>query len=142
MKSEEDMFKIYLSKKSIDPEKIDNKEKNKIDEFEILLENYENLIKEDACQVVKLIQEVESVLRLNEIYLAEFRNDIAIFNSRISIVTLCISFGALISSIFGMNLNNTFENNTGGLYICALIIMIICILIFVYVYNKLKKMIL
>jgi hypothetical protein len=142
MKSEEDMFKIYLSKKSIDPEKIDNKEKNKIDEFEILLENYENLIKEDACQVVKLIQEVESVLRLNEIYLAEFRNDIAIFNSRISIVTLCISFGALISSIFGMNLNNTFENNTGGLYICALIIMIICILIFVYVYNKLKKIIL
>ncbi len=142
MKSEEDMFRIYLSKKSTNPEEIDSNDKNKIDEFEILLENYENLIKEDTCQIVRLIKEVESVLRLTEIHLAEFRNDIAVFNSRISVVTLCTSFGALISSIFGMNLNNTFENNTGGLYICALIIIIICILIFVYAYNKLKKIIL
>jgi len=139
MKSEEDMFNIYLSKKSVTQNAISKEEKAKIDELEILLENYDHQINEDLSLVKKLINEVESKLRLTEINLADFRNRIAIYNTHLSLYSISISGGAFFAAIFGMNLKSNLEEYNGGLYITFGIIIILCLVIFKLVYLKLKK---
>ncbi|VVU95368.1 hypothetical protein CPAV1605_1119 [seawater metagenome] len=141
MKSEEDMFRIFLSKKFEKQIEMDEIEKSKIDELEISLETYENQIKEDLTQVTRLIREMQAVLNLTEIKLAEFRNEIAIYNTKISVFTLCTSFGAFFASIFGMNLNNTFEESKGGLYVCAIIIIFISGCLYQILNKKITKLI-
>lgn len=138
MKSEEDMCRIFISKKC---EKKGDIDAEIIDELEILLETYEKQIKEDICQITKSINEIEFVLRITEINLDELRNEVAIFNSKISVFTLCTSFGGFFASIFGMNLNNTFETDKGGLYICASIIIIISSIIFLKMNKQLLMII-
>lgn len=140
MKSEEDMFNIYLSKKSTNQQEINKDEKSKIDEFEILLENYHSQINEDISLIKKLIKEVEAKLRLAEINLADFRNRIAVYNTHLSIYSISISIGSFFAAIFGMNLKNSLEGFTGGLYITTFIIIIIGLLTYKNIFNKLKEM--
>ena len=135
MNSEEDMTRFYLSNK------LNASKQNNIDEFEILLETYEQQIKEDVGMIIRLIKEIEALLRLANINLAYFRNRIAIFNSKINILRLSITFGAFIASLFGMNLNNSLEQKNGGFYIGSLIISFLSFLVFLYIKKYLNNMV-
>ena len=139
VKSKEDMFDLYLSKKSTDYNNIIKDDELKLDEFEILLENYDNQLNEDINLIKKLIKEVDNKLRLADISLADFRNMIALYNTQISIISLSISFGSFIAAIYGMNLQNNMENLIGGLYIMSGIIISISLIIYNLVYCQLGK---
>ena len=90
----EDMFDLYLSKKSEDLENINEDDEAKLDEFEILLENYQSQLNEDINHIKKLVKEVEIKLKLADISLADFRNKIALYNTQISIYSITISFAS------------------------------------------------
>lgn len=141
MKSEEDMFRIYLSKKAKEEENVKENDQKKIDEFEILLETYEKQIKEDLNQVTRLRMEIDSILTLTEIKLAEFRNNVAVFNTKLTISTMSISISSFFASVYGMNLNNGLENKTGGVYICMIILILISSMVFYFLNSKLKILI-
>ena len=136
--SKEDMFDLYLSKKSEDLENINKEEEAKLDEFEILLENYQSQLNEDINHIKKLVKEVEIKLKLADISLADFRNKIALYNTQISIYSITISFASFFAAIFGMNLTSHLENLTAGLYVISFIIFIMAALFFYFIYSKLE----
>ena len=126
--SKEDMFDLYLSKKSDKYSNILKDDESKLDEFEILLENYDNQLNEDINHIKKLVKEVEIKLKLADISLADFRNKIALYNTQITIYSISISFGSFFAAIYGMNLKNNIENLEAGLYIIFCIIFIFVVL--------------
>ena len=136
--SKEDMFDLYLSKKSDNFTNILKDDESKLDEFEILLENYDNQLSEDINHIKKLVKEVEIKLKLADISLADFRNKIALYNTQITIYSISISFGSFLAAIYGMNLKNNIEYFNGGLYLVSFIILLLIVLIYHFVYNKLE----
>jgi magnesium transporter len=139
VESKEDMFEMYLSKKSKDLDNIDKDDELKLDEFERLLDNYNCQLNEDINLIKKLIKEVDNKLRLADISLADLRNKIALYNTHISILSISISIGSFIAAIYGMNLQNNIENLTGGLYIISSGIIIISVIVYNLVYYQLDK---
>ena len=142
MSSKEDMFDLYLSKKTCDfKDELDQDDKYKLDEFEILLENYQNQIVEDLKHIHNLIQEDDIILRLTEIDLADFRNRIALYNTKLSTYSICVSSASMIAALYGMNLDNYLEDLEGGFYLISSIIIFISCLIYCLVFTKLKQII-
>ena len=139
VENKEDMFDLYLSKKSEDLKIIDKDDESKLDEFEILLENYNNQLNEDINHIQKLIKEVDNKLRLADISLADFRNRIALYNTQISLISISISVGSFIAAIYGMNLQNYMETINGGVYIMFGFIIIILGLVYKFFSCQLKK---
>ena len=136
VESKEDMFDMYLSKKSKNLDNIDKDDELKLDEFERLLDNYNYQLNEDIHLIKKLIKEVDNKLRLADISLADLRNKIALYNTQISILSISISIGSFIAAIYGMNLQNNIENLTGGLYIISSGIIIISVIVYNLVYYQ------
>lgn len=141
LESKEDMFEMYLSKKSDNINNLNQDDESKLDEFERLLDNYNYQLDEDIYLIKKLIKEVDNKLRLADISLADFRNKIALYNTQISILSISISIGSFIAAIYGMNLQNNIENLTGGLYIISSVIIIISVIVYNLVYYQLDRII-
>jgi magnesium transporter len=141
VESSEDMFDMFLSKKSVDNDNLIKDDELKLEEFERLLDNYNNQLNEDINLIKKLIKEIENKLRLADISLADFRNRIALYNTKISILSISISIGSFIAAIYGMNLKNHIENLEGGLYIISGIIMIISTITYNLIFHRLESII-
>ena len=141
VESKDDMFDMFLSKKSIDYNNLIQDDELKLEEFERLLDNYNNQLNEDINLIKKLIKEIENKLRLADISLADFRNRIALYNTKISILSISISIGSFIAAIYGMNLKNNIENLAGGLYIITSIIIVTSTIIYNLIFHKLKTII-
>ena len=104
------MINIIIIKKNGD---IEEKRVKNIDEttIEDMIDNYNLKFQDLDNDVTKLTREIENVQNLFNIDLAKKRNVYAIFNIYISIASLSLSFGSYIGSMFGMNLNNKFEDS-------------------------------
>ena len=96
----EDIIDLGLDEKNIDGTLIEE-----------MIENYNLKFQDLDNDVTKLTREIENVQNLFNIDLAKKRNVYAIFNIYISIASLSLSFGSYIGSMFGMNLNNKFEES-------------------------------
>lgn len=96
----EDIIDLVLDQKNIDETTIEDM----IDNYNLKFQDLDN-------DVTKLTREIENVQNLFNIDLAKKRNVYAIFNIYISIASLSLSFGSYIGSMFGMNLNNKFEDS-------------------------------
>ena len=67
--------------------------------------------------------------------MAQRRNDIAYINVYTSFSNLCISFGMLFSSYFGMNLRSNLENSNEA-FIAVILITIFSILIIFFKFHS------
>ena len=76
--------------------------------------------------------------KIADISLADFRNKIALYNTQITIYSISISIGSFLAAIYGMNLKNNIEYFDGGLYLVSFIILLLIVLIYHFVYNKLE----
>ena len=89
------------------------------EEIEALLENYEKLIDEINDKLKRMIREIDITQRIANLNLASTRNDIAILNTKFSMITISLSAGSLVSSVFGMNLKNHYEHNNITFFIVS-----------------------
>ena len=85
-----------------------------------------------------ILKEIEINKNLFSIDLAINRNVFAKMNAKISIISLGISSGTFISSIFGMNLKNNYENSNLAFILIIIFIVLISIItsFLYYVKNK------
>jgi len=121
LQSDEDMSNMYLTRNAT------ISESNKIDksnhvELEVLIENYEKLVDEINDKLKRMIREIDISQKIANLSLATTRNDIAILNTKISIISISLSSGSLVASIFGMNLYNSYENNNIAFIVVSSII--------------------
>jgi hypothetical protein len=114
-----------------------------LDKIEELIENYDFKLEDIHNDIAKLVREMDNIQKIENIKLAKDRNKFAIQNLYISYISLSISFGSFIGSMFGMNLKNYLENNNLAFFlvvtlsfILVLVSSIIQILIFRYNNKK------
>ena len=105
-----------------------------IDNTEEMIENYSLKFQDLDNDVSRLTREMDNVQKLVNIDLAQKRNSYAIFSIYISIISLSVSFGSFIGSMFGMNLKNYLENSNLA-FIIVFIITIILIFISIKYQN-------
>ena len=81
---------------------------------------------------------MDNVEKLIDISLANRRNKFAIFNIYISILTLSISGGSFLGSMFGMNLKNNMENSILAFYLILVtsFCLILLFLTFLFFYFR------
>jgi len=125
--SDEDMININISRKNDD---ISNHH-----DVEILLENYEDYIKEILNEINGILKEIEIYQSSISLNLAEKRNKLAELSIKIGLISIAISIGAIITGIFGMNLKTDLENANYA-FIIVIIIIIFLILIISYFFNN------
>jgi len=78
---------------------------------EELIENCNLKIEDVYNDISKLVKEMDNVQKITNIKLAKDRNKFAIINLYVSFMTLSMSFGSFIGSMYGMNLKNYWEDN-------------------------------
>ena len=107
---------------SVTEELLNNKEDlkkltfNKCEESntEELIENYDLKLEDIYNDITKLVKEMDNVQKVANIKLAKDRNKFAILNLYISYISLSVSIGSFIGSMFGMNLKNYLETSKFG----------------------------
>ena len=111
----------------------DEKNKQLIEELENILENGINILKDLINDFKNIQNKIDNYKNITEIHLDSVRNNIAILTVNIEFMSLLFSFGAFISSIFGMNLSNEMEELDGGTYmIFSICIMFMSFMGYVY----------
>ncbi len=126
LNNKEDLFK--LSFKKCEPSK-----------FEDLIENYDLKLEDIYNDITKLVKEMDNIQKVANIKLAKDRNKFAIMNLYISYISLSVSIGSFIGSIFGMNLKNYLETNNFAFYIVASLALFLVIgisIIQIYIFKK------
>ena len=88
-----------------------------LDKIEELIENYDFKLEDIHNDIAKLVREMDNIQKVENIKLAKDRNKFAIQNLYISYISLSVSIGSFICSIFGMNLRNNLENNSFSFFI-------------------------
>lgn len=81
------------------------------EDLEQIIENYDLKLDDIYNDISKLLREMDNVQKIANIKLAKDRNKYALFNLYISFVSLSLSFGSWIGSLFGMNVNNYIEDS-------------------------------
>ena len=135
LQSDEDMANIYLTRN----ETLSELDESKHEEMEVLFENYEKLVDEINDKLKRMIREIDIIQKISNLSLATTRNDIAILNTKISMISISLSFGSLVASIFGMNLRNNYEDNSIAFIIVSSIItflFIMSMIVWIIVYKK------
>jgi Mg2+ and Co2+ transporter CorA len=84
---------------------------------EEMMENYSLKFQDLENDVNRLRRETDNIQKIVNINLALKRNNYAIVSIYISIISVSISLGSFIGSMFGMNLINHQENNPYSFYI-------------------------
>ena len=98
-----------------------------LDRIEELIENYDFKLEDIHNDIAKLVREMDNIQKVENIKLAKDRNKFAIQNLYISYISLSVSIGSFIGSMFGMNLKNYLENNSFGFFIVVSLSIILVI---------------
>ena len=108
-------------------------DKNYSEEIDSILENGINIMKDIINEFKNVKNKIDNYKNITEIELDSLRNNVAILTFNIEFFSLIFSFGAFVSSVFGMNLSNEMEDIQGGAYILFSIILLFMLLMsFVY----------
>jgi hypothetical protein len=105
------------------------------DELEEILGTYNNFINQILSEIQKYSKEMNSTKEYISMLMAQRRNDIAYINVYTSFGNLCISFGMLFSSYFGMNLLSNLENSNEA-FISVILITLLLIMTLFYKFHR------
>lgn len=104
-----------------------------VNQIELLIETYKEHFEDYDDKLSKMNKQLDLLVKKTNLLYAEKRNQIAIYNTQLSIVTLALTSANTISSIFGMNLKNYLEHNAIGFFIVVaftFVTSIVCYLMF------------
>tara|TARA_B100001057_G_scaffold468817_1_gene528425 strand:- start:369 stop:1307 length:939 start_codon:yes stop_codon:yes gene_type:complete len=129
---DEDMSGLYLSEK---------RTINNHNEVEILLETYRKQFEKINVELQKYLRELNNIQEGTNIELAIKRNNYALINTYLSLLSISISISSFIINIFGMNLKNKLEDSFPGFMLVILFSVLIGIIILVIVNYNIEKFI-
>ncbi|KAG0357592.1 magnesium ion transporter [Gamsiella multidivaricata] len=133
---DEDLANMYLTEKKLGrPRTTDSHE-----EIEILLESYLKQVEEIANTVSIVKQQMQSTEEIVNVILGANRNQLLLFELRIAMGTLGMSSGAIIASLYGMNLHNYLETNPHAFAIVGSTALGISMMVFAFCSRKLKQL--
>lgn len=118
-----------------------NTDEELINNTEDMIENYSLKFQDLDNDVSRLTREMDNVQKLVNIDLAKKRNSYAIFNIYISIVSVAISLGSFIGSMFGMNIKNNIEKSNHAfiiVFMLTLLIILLSVAFQIFHFFKLK----
>lgn len=99
--------------------------KSVVDSVESLLENYKSHFEDYGDKLKKMDQQLDLFVEKLNLFYADKRNQIAMFNTRLAITSIAISIAEVISSALGMNLKNHIEDSSFAFFIVVAIILVI-----------------
>lgn len=129
---DEDMSGLYLSEK---------RTINNHNEVEILLETYRKQFEKINVELQKYLRELNNIQEGTNIELAIKRNNFALINTYLSLLSISISISSFIINIFGMNLKNKLEESFTGFILVILFSILIGIILLVIVNYNIEKFI-
>ncbi|KAI1317063.1 magnesium ion transporter [Mortierella claussenii] len=133
---DDDLANMYLTEKKLGhPRTMDSHE-----EIEILLESYLKQVEEIANTVSIVKQQMQSTEEIVNVILGANRNQLLLFELRIAMGTLGMSSGAIIASLYGMNLHNYLETNPHAFAIVGSTALGISMMVFAFCSRKLKQL--
>ncbi|KAF9285057.1 magnesium ion transporter [Mortierella alpina] len=133
---DDDLANMYLTeKKQGHPRTVDSHE-----EIEVLLESYLKQVEEIANTVSIVKQQMQSTEEIVNVILGANRNQLLLFELRIAMGTLGMSSGAIIASLYGMNLHNYLETNPHAFAIVGSTALGISMMVFLFCSRKLKML--
>lgn len=106
--NDEDMAAMYLSNPK------DKADINTTEELENILESYYSHCEEFVQHSGSLVNDIKSTEDIVNIILDANRNALMLFELKITIYTLGVTFATLIPAFYGMNLKNFIEENEYG----------------------------
>ncbi|KAF9578213.1 magnesium ion transporter [Lunasporangiospora selenospora] len=133
---DEDLANMYLTEKKLGRPRT----KDSHDEIEILLESYLKQVEEIANSVAIMKQQMQSTEEIVNVMLGATRNQLLLFELRIAMGTLGMSSGAIIASLYGMNLHNYLETNPHAFGIVGSTALGISLMVFAFCSRKLKTL--
>ncbi|KAI8360292.1 hypothetical protein B0O80DRAFT_381745 [Mortierella sp. GBAus27b] len=133
---DEDLANMYLTEKKMGTPRT----KDSHEEIEILLESYLKQVQEIANTVSIVKQQMQSTEEIVNVMLGATRNQLLLFELRIAMGTLGMSSGAIIASLYGMNLHNYLETNPHAFAIVGSTALGISMMVFAFCSRKLKQL--
>jgi len=113
---------------------LDSNQLEENDELEEILGTYNNFINQILCEIQKYGKEMNSTKEYISMLMAQRRNDIAYISVYTSFGNLCLSFGMLFSSYFGMNLRSHIETSNEA-FISVIVISLLIIILSLYKFH-------
>lgn len=130
--NEEDLAAMYLSNKS------DN-----VEELENILESYYSHCDEFVQHSGSLVNDIKSTEDIVNIILDANRNSLMLFELKVTIYTLGITFATLVPAFYGMNLKNFIEESNvgfGAVVVGSLIMGVILTMFNIRALDKVQKL--
>ncbi|CCJ30419.1 unnamed protein product [Pneumocystis jirovecii] len=131
----EDLAAMYLTEKQ--QGKI--RPLNQHDEIELLLESYLKQTDEIVQSVNNLVSNIKNTEEIVNIVLDANRNSLMLMELKVSILTLAVSSGAIISGLLGMNLKNFMEHLPYAFAGISSLVFTIATIVGIFGLKKIKK---
>lgn len=131
--SDEDMANIYISK--------ENNPITEHTEVEYLLENYQKNFQEILNEISGMLKDIDIRQRILDLNFASKRNNLASLNVKLTLLSLSVSVGTIITGIFGMNLQSKLENSFAA-FISIIFLILLLIFIAHYFLTKIHSILL
>lgn len=96
-----------------------------------LIEGYGKYLEETRDEIEKMGKTLEFSMRIIDTTIMMIRNKYAKYDIHLQIITMALTGGTFISSLFGMNLKSHLEDNDFTFYLLTFIILVVCLAIFI-----------
>lgn len=110
LEEDKDISAMYLTEKLEGTRRPEDQH----DEAELLLESYLKQTDEIVQVVETLVSDIDNTEDIINLILDAHRNNLMLFEIRVTIATLAVAGGAFIAGLYGMNLRNFFEDSEYG----------------------------
>lgn len=136
LEEDKDVSAMYLT------EKLEGRERpeDQHDEAELLLESYLKQTDEIIQVTETLVSDIDNTEDIINLILDAHRNNLMLFEIRVTIATLAVAGGTLIAGFYGMNLKNFFEDSDYGFASITITSLVITTIILGIFRRKLKVM--
>jgi magnesium transporter len=137
LNSDSDMANMYLTAKSHNiPRDVSAHE-----EVELLLENYLKMVDEISNRLQEIENNIASTEDIVNIGLVGQRNELLLFELKLTMGTFAAALGSFGASVFGMNLRSHLETHPSGFYITASALSFFCIFVYLKTWSRMYKLI-
>lgn len=136
LEEDKDISAMYLTEKLEGSQRPEDQH----DEAELLLESYLKQTDEIVQVVETLVSDIDNTEDIINLILDAHRNNLMLFEIRVTIATLAVAGGAFVAGLYGMNLKNFFEESDYGFLMVTGSAIVITGVILAFFRVKLKLM--
>ncbi|OJJ43087.1 hypothetical protein ASPZODRAFT_28672 [Penicilliopsis zonata CBS 506.65] len=136
LEADDDLASMYLSERTNGIER----EEDDHQEVEMLLESYHKVCDEIVQMSGNLVTGIRNTEEVVKAILDANRNSLMLLDLKVSIGTLGLATGTLVSALYGMNLTNFIEESNLGFGVVSAVCFAVTAVVCVYGLAKLRKL--